>query len=87
MDINGKIVINFRPERESDKLLARLIIAQSFKHGKKHCLKVLNDVLQAVDTSSAYNKVEKTEIIKILYNDYFDLRKLSKIKNKGGYDE
>ncbi len=85
MDIDGKIKYEFRAERESDKLLARLIIAQAYKQGKKHCLKVLNEVLQAVDTSSAYNRLEKTEIIKILYNDYFDLKKLSKIK--GGYDE
>lgn len=85
MDIDGKIKYEFRPEKESDKLLARLIIAHSYTQGKKHCLKVLTDVIQAVDTSSAYNKLEKEEIKKSLYNDFFDLHKLSMIK--GGYDE
>lgn len=85
MDIDGKIAYQFRAEKESDRLLARLILAQAFTHGKKHCIKVLTDVLEAVDTSTAYNKVEKEEIKTNLYNDFFDLRNLSKIK--GGYDE
>lgn len=85
MDIDDKIKYEFRAEKESDRLLARLILAQSFTQGKKHCIKVLTDVLEAVDTSTAYNKVEKEAIKKNLYNDFFDLQKLSKIK--GGYDE
>lgn len=85
MDINGKIITKFRPEMESDRLLARLILAQSFTQGKKHCIKVLTDVLEVVDTSTAYNKVEKEAIKKNLYNDFFDLQKLS--TTEGGYDE
>lgn len=85
MDIDDKIKYEFREEKESDRLLARLILVQSFTQGKKHCIKVLTDVLEAVDTSAAYNKAEKEAIKKNLYNDFFDLQKLSKIK--GGYDE
>ena len=87
MDINGKIVIKFRPEMESDRYLARLIIANAYQQGgKKYCVKVLTDVVGALDMSAAYSKLERTEIKKSIYNDFWELLNLS-INYEGGYDE
>lgn len=87
MNINGKILIKFRPEMESDRYLARLIIANAYRQGgKKHCVKVLTDVLGALDMSIAYSKLERDDIKKSLYNDFWDLLNLS-LEKKGGYDE
>lgn len=88
MDINGKIVIKFRPEMESDRYLARLIITNAYRNGgKKYCVKVLTDVLGALDISTAYSKLERDEIKKTLYNDFWELLNLSIKTYKGGYDE
>lgn len=88
MDINGKIITKFRPEMESDRYLARLILANAYQQGgKKHCVKVLTDVLGALDMSAAYSKLERDDIKKSLYNDFWDLLNLSIEKYKGGYDE
>lgn len=90
MDINEKIVCKFRPEMESDRILARLIITNAYRQGgKKYGVKVLSDVLGALDISPAYNKVERNVIKNTIYHDFWELLELSNsvYKDKGGYDE